>query len=281
VIAGVLAHLAWMRKGGFEAPNRRQDRPAAGQRAQGLSIVLSFLLQFLLALLAARFLHRDFLSLIFQTMAIHFGLFLDEAPGYKNRIPAVFAERLVAIAIAFMAFMLLWIALMGYAIVARQEPRWIPSIIYNALNLCICGFLGFATLQIRTGSRRELVVSEAGLFLDGLDVLPLFSPSARPLARFFAGHVGAGPLVCREAQKLVSGKICLKDSCKASGCAEYRYLYNRVLEVRRVFAALRIGRISSPEHRQSVLEEGWRFVPDPSVRVLSMAGPGPETEQKR
>ena len=231
-------------------------------------MLLSLTVQIVLAVFAAFALHRDFMTLLFQIAAIHYGLFVDAAPRYRSRLFLAFADRLFFVSLFIVGFFLFWIALMGYAIAGRTEPRWVPSIGYNILNLGICAYILVATFNLRDRSRRELLVTGSNLLLDGLDVLPLFSPAARPLALRLASLHGGASLVCSEAQTLLGGKGCAKDCTKATTCAEYRYLYNRIHEVKKVFAALRIGKILSPDNKQAILEKGWTFLPDPTVGII-------------
>ncbi len=260
VVVGILLWSAWI---GYSPTGKKEPR----RFTYGLRILASLTIQLVLAFLASTYLHRDFLTIVFQDIAIHYALFLDAAPRYKSRIYLMFSDRLFAFTLAIVAFFLVWIALMGYGIMSRSEPRWIPSIGYNVLNLGICCFIGIANLYLKTGYRREVSVSGDGLFLDNLDILPLISPAARPLASYFILHAGGKALVCHDAQTLMGSAECDLDCGKATTCAGYRYLYNRVHEVRKVFAALKIGSICAPENRKVILEQGWIFVPDASIRI--------------
>lgn len=261
VIAGVVAWLVWL------LPDGRGEHISwkAGYRRR---MFLSLLAQIVLAILCASLLHRDFMTLFFQIVAIHYGLFVDAAPRYRSRLFLAFGERLFVVSLFIVGFFLFWIALMGYAIASRTEPRWVPSIGYNSLNLVIAAYICVATFSLRDRSRRELVVDGSSLLLDNLDVLPLFSPAARPLALYLAALPEGSSLVCSEAQALFDNKGCEKDCGKATTCAEYRYLYNRIHEVKKVFSALKIGRLVSPDNKQLILERGWSFIPDPTIHIV-------------
>lgn len=261
ILAGVLAWLVWLLP---EGGGKRVTWRASYRRRT----LLSILVQLSLAVLCSSVLHRDFLTLIFQIAAIHYGLFVDAAPRYRSRFFLAFGERLFVISLFIVGFFLFWIALMGYAIANRSEPRWIPSIGYNVLNLGIAAYICVATFNLKDRSRRELIVDGSALLLDSLDVLPLFSPAARPLALCLASLPEGESLVCAEAQALFGDKGCQRDCVKATSCAEYRYLYNRIHEVKKVFSALKIGRLVSPDNKQQILERGWSFVPDPTIRIV-------------
>ena len=186
VVAGVVGYAFWL--GHNELREKRLS--------SGMTILLSLGFQVGLVTVAAIFIHRDFISLYFQALAIHYALFLDITPRYRSRNYLRLADKLFTFTLCIIVFFLFWIGLMGYAIATRSEPRWIPSIAYNVLNLAICAFLGLASFNLRDRSRRELLVTEDALLLDGLDVLQLFSPSARPLALCFAGQ-SEPPRDCR------------------------------------------------------------------------------------
>lgn len=269
LLAGALAYAFWMWPS-FPESGKKSRRPPFG-----FLLLFSLLAQVLLALYAARVLHRDFLTLIFQAVAIHYALFLDAAPHYRSSIYLKFAELLFIATILLVFFFLSWIFLMGYAIASRSEPRWIPSIGYNVLNLAICIFLLLANFSLKDRSKRELIVASDALLLDNLDVLPLFSPSAKPLAIYFVQHADGPGLICSEAQHLIGADACDRSCSKATNCSEYRYLYNRIHEVKKVFFALKIGVITSPENKQTILENGWTFLPDSSIRILGLAGGQP------
>jgi hypothetical protein len=261
-LAASLGYAAWL-------------KPARAKRGLFLGLLgISLVFQLLLASLAAVMIHRDFSSLLFQAVAIHFGLFIAELPSANTRFFTRAVDRIFFFTLAIVAFFLVWIAFMGYAIASRAEPRWIPSIAYNVLNLLICVFIALADFKIHDLMKRRLVVGPDSLLLEEIDVLSLFSPSVRPLALCFLSLPLGESLVCSKAQSLLEGKDCEKDCVKATVCPGYRYLYNRVHEIRKVFTALKIGTIASPENKQTILEQGWSFIPDPSVRIVRMAGEG-------
>ena len=273
ILAGVIAWFLWLLPDGG---GKRVSWKASYRRR----MLLSLLVQLSLAILCSYILHRDFLTLLFQIAAIHYGLFVDAAPRYRSRLFLAFGERLFVISLFIVGFFLFWIALMGYAIASRTEPRWIPSIGYNVLNLGIAAYICVATFNLKDRSRRELIVDGSSLLLDNLDVLPLFSPAARPLALFLAALPEGESLVCSEAQALFGDKGCERDCGKATTCAEYRYLYNRIHEVKKVFSALKIGRLVSPDNKQQILERGWSFIPDPTIHIVR-GGAAPAGKRRR
>lgn len=262
ILIGVVGYSLWLKF------------PREKDGTSFLPLVLSLAFQLVLVCLAGSFLHRDFFTLLFQAVAIHFGLFIGDLPSTDVRLYAKTVDRIFFFTIIIVAFFLFWIALMGFAIASRKEPRWIPSIGYNVHNLLICLYISIANLRIRDFSKRKLIVSSDALTLDGIDLLSLFSPSVRKLVVHFLSLPGGEGLVCAEAQFVINGKKCEKDCSKATICPDYRYLYNRIHEIRKIFTALKIGTIVSPENRQTILEKGWCFVPDPSIRIYLVKDEG-------
>jgi hypothetical protein len=260
ILAGIIAWLFWMRA--FV-----EGEGIFARKRYGTRILLSLLAQAVLTFLAASFLHRDFSSLFFQAAALHFGLFVGDMPAQGSRFYRLHADRLFVMAMACVGFFLCWIALMGYAIATRAEPRWIPSLGYNILNFGICGFVILANFGLKDSSRRELVALDSGLFLEGVDILPLFGDGARPIALKLASAPGGLSLSCYDIQAVLGGGQCDRNCGKAPACAEYRKAYSGVCEAGKLFLALRIGKISPQSRGRSSIERSWSFVPDSSVRI--------------
>jgi hypothetical protein len=259
-VVGGLAGLGWLALARRDAPPGR-----------GITMAASLVIQIAMAIAAGLLVHRDFLSLPFQLVVIHYALLLETAPRMRSRLFTDFAVRFYSFTLAIVAFFLIWIALMGYAIATRSEPRWLPSIAYNIFNLGLCCFLYLANLGLRRKSMRELVVKDGCVLLDGLDITGLFSPSALPLAcRLLAAPPG-NRLTCREALGLTGREDCGGDCDKATNCAGYKYVYNRVHELKRVCQALKIGQIIDPDDRRRILVEGWEFHLDPAVSLEDRA----------
>ncbi|MFA6506335.1 MAG: hypothetical protein WCT14_09565 [Treponemataceae bacterium] len=123
-------------------------------------------------------------------------------------------------------------------------------------------------MNLRRKTSRELLVTDDFFLLDRLDITPLFNPKTIAIARFLFLNTEAPRLTCKTAQSLLGNET---DSCncsKATLCPKYKYLYNRVHELKRVVGALRLGTIIDPNKRRDILTEGWRFVPDTSVSVI-------------
>ena len=75
-----------------------------------------------------------------------------------------------------------WIALMGYAISTRQEPRWAESIIYNTVFIFL---LAMTTVDLRIRGQRTVVVSDGSLHIERYDSTVYFTGTAGILVRAF------------------------------------------------------------------------------------------------
>lgn len=262
VLLGLLAYFPWF---------RGAQKKAREETASLLGFLFSLIGQTVFAIVAAFAVHRDFLTIFFQSFCLHYILFLEMAPRLQSRFFFHFAERLYAFTQAIIVFFLVWIAMMGYAISVRSEPRWIPSIAYNIVNLGLCFFLYIANLKLHWKSRRELVITDTALLLETLDITPLITPSALPVARYLMRPGTSGKLSCKDAQVLLGADTGACDCTKAMLCPRYKNLYNRILELRRVVVALRLGTIQTPKNRRDILTEGWRFIPDESIAILELS----------
>lgn len=260
---GTLSYAPWI---WFKPAKAESDA-----RSRSLwAVPISLLLQCGLSLLAAGFVHRDYFTLIFQAICLHYIALLKIMPGLNSRAFFNHIEKLYHFTIGVIVFFLIWIAMMGYAIATRSEPRWIPSIAYNIYNLILCCVLYLSNLDLHRKSKRELSIVELRIRIDHLDITPLVNPMALPLALYLLSNQRSKPLTCRIAQPLLGDDGSQCDACsKATLCPRYKYLYNRIHELRRLFQALRLGVITNPANPQNVLEEGWRFEPDASITVVA------------
>jgi hypothetical protein len=268
---GLLAYLPWAR------PPGARDSGEGAARSSVL-LLYSLVLQSGLVVVASLTVHRDFLTLLFQSGCIHFSLFLGISHRLRSGFFFRFAEKLYALTIGVIVFFFCWIAVMGYAIAVRSEPRWIPSIAYNVVNFGLCLFLYAAAVDLRAKSKRELRIASGGLFLDLLDITPLINPASLPIARFLLTLRGEERLTCRRAQEIFGRETSACDCSKATLCPRYKYLYNRIHELNRVFSALRLGNVLYPERRRDILVEGWSFILDASVAIVEAEGGIPEAD---
>lgn len=268
VLAGVGAFTAWsfVPSGAPVAAERRRRRLTVDPL---IALVISLVAQIGLAVAAGLAVHRDFFTLPFQAVILHIAILVETAPFQTSRFFFSFADRLYVFAVAVIALFMVWTMFMGYAISTRSEPRWIPAVGYNVENVLLCVVLYLATLGLHDRSKRELSLQDRQLFLDHLDITPLISASALPLVRHFLTAAAGHRLSCKAAQELLDYDTATCDCSKATLCPRYRFVYNRINELSRVFQALRIGRVISPSNRRAILEEGWQFVADPSVTIVA------------
>ncbi len=237
------------------------------------SVPFSLLVQLVITAAGSIIVHRDYITLAFQTICIHYILFVYITPHFLSRFFFRHGELLYSFTKAIIFFFLMWILLMGYAIVVRVEPRWIPSIAYNIINLCLCFFLYVTNLGLHTRTTRELLVTPSHLILDHLDITSLFNPSVMPIVYSLLLGKGEFHFTCRDGQKILGKKSDVCDCSKATLCDRYKYLYNRIHEVKRVFSALRLGVILDPPKRRDILTDGWIFRLDSSVTIIRVDEP--------
>lgn len=262
-VIGSLSYAPWI---AFKPVKRGDDAKPRSLWAVPLSLAL----QCALSVAAALSAHRDYFTLIFQAICLHYIAILWIMPGLSSRAYLNHLERLYRFTIGVIAFFVIWIAMMGYAIATRSEPRWVPAIAYNVYNLVLCFVLYLSNLDLYRKSKRELSIAGDRICIDKLDVSSLVNPKALPLALYLLSNKKDRPLTCRIAQTLLGedGSTC--DACsKATLCPRYKYVYNRIHELRRLFQALRLGIITNPANPQNVLEEGWSYVPDASIAVVA------------
>jgi hypothetical protein len=169
-----------------------------------------------------------------------------------------------------------WIALMGYAISTRQEPRWAESIIYNIYNTVFIFLLAVTTVDLRIRGQRTVVVSDASLHIDRYNFTEYFTGTAGILVRAFLRSQGR-TLTCREiaakaGEDTESGpnscSACLEARWKVTRCKHYRNIYNMTLDIKRMLETLEIGTIVSPQDRSRVKEDGWKLRLFVGVRVV-------------
>ncbi|MFA6506336.1 MAG: hypothetical protein WCT14_09570 [Treponemataceae bacterium] len=133
-VVGIIAYALWLRAAATV-------KTTGNKLTEVIAPLLSFITQTVLIIVAAALIHRDFISLFFQAGCLHYALFLELAPRLNSGIFFRYVDRLYSFTLGIIGFFLSWIALMGYAISVRSEPRWIPAIGYNLLNFGLCFFV--------------------------------------------------------------------------------------------------------------------------------------------
>lgn len=225
----------------------------------------------------ATLLHRDYYSHAFQLPLIAWFVVarrmdLFASPVHRERLYGY----LRTFNIVVFVFTGVWIALMGYAISTRQEPRWAESIVYNIYNTLFIFLLAVTTVDLRIRGQRTVVVSEDNLHIDRYDFSGYFTGTAGVVVRAFLRSEGR-TFTCREiatqaGEETESGPnscvACLEARWKVTRCRHYRNIYNMTLDIRRVLETLEIGTIVSPQDRSRVKEDGWKLRLFANVRVV-------------
>ena len=61
---------------------------------------------------------------------------------------------------------------------------------------------------------------------------------------------------------------CLSSESKVTLCPKYKTIYNRILDIKKLFESLEIGTIISPDNKMNILTEGWKLRFFDDIRVF-------------
>ncbi len=61
---------------------------------------------------------------------------------------------------------------------------------------------------------------------------------------------------------------CLSNERKVTLCPKYKTIYNRILDIKKLFESLEIGTIISPDNKMNILAEGWKLRFFDDIRVI-------------
>lgn len=228
-------------------------------------------------------LHRDYFTHIFQLVLIYWLLFI-----FKNNLFASLHSKkqfytfLFILNTIIFGTALLWIIFMGYAISTRQEPRWAESIVYNSYNTVLIFLLGAASLRLQLQRFRNIRVTGGDLYIDNWNFSRYFSETDKNIVIQFL--TAEGNLTCfmledalRETGGNGTGSVkktqwscreCLEKGYTTTRCPKYKNLYNRILNIKKLFETLEIGTIITPENKMQIKEEGWKLRLFDDVRVM-------------
>jgi len=167
-----------------------------------------------------------------------------------------------------------WIMLMGYAIATRQEPRWAESILYNIYTALLLSGLYLQITQLRAHLFRRVVIGADRIMIDQFDFTSYLRDTNLRIVIRLARHPGRN-IRCADlvADILPPGEsspcfLCVHGSAKASRCPRYKTLYNRILEIKKLFESLEIGTVIYPENKMRIVEEGWKLRFFDDIRVI-------------
>lgn len=226
-------------------------------------------------------LHRDYFTSFFQLILIYWLFFILKTELFTTRYSKKhFYTFLFILNTVIFSMALVWIMFMGYAISTRQEPRWEESLVYNAYNIALLFFLGAISLRLQLGRFRNVRISGNDLYFDNWNFSRYFSDLEKAIIiRFFTaeGNITCGMLedIIRKASNHDTeihsdwncGE-CLERNYTATRCPKYKNLYNRILNIKKLFETLEIGAIIAPENKMRIKEEGWKLRLFDDIRVV-------------
>jgi len=217
--------------------------------------------------------HQDFFStgFMFIVQMVILRLFLH--PVFREGPELAAARtRFFVFGLVFCVLFSLWIILMGFALVTRQEPRWWESLLYNSYNAVLAAFSYWATLRVADRPPRKVISTPEFFSVDQLDFSAVIGQGGCLCAWYLLGsseRVTCSALLSKEGRQQ-----CLRcTEAKVSQCTAYKSLYNNMRLVRRLFEALQLGTIRGPEERSSVASQGWKF--HPRAKIEFEDGPSP------
>ena len=220
-------------------------------------------------------LHRDYFSAAFQfllsftvvLLARHDLLFGETAD--RHAIRNSYRASMVVFMMSFC-----WVMLMGYAIATRQEPRWAESIFYNIYTALLLTGLYLQITQLQSRMYRRVMIGADRIMIDQYDFTSYLGETNLRIVVRLARHPGRN-IRCADlvADILPPGEpspcsLCVQGSAKASRCPRYKTLYNRILDIKKLFESLEIGTVIYPENKMRIVEEGWKLRFFDDIRVI-------------
>lgn len=244
-------------------------------------LILFGVISFCTSIFAGFTIHEDYFSYfsmaLFQMIVLVFFKFdtlFPELQLSESRTKVYFLGLLL------LAIFTLWIILMGFALVTRQEPRWWESFIYNLYNMGLAGVLVFATLEVAKLPKRVVQTSRQSLIVDELDFSQVLGPGGCLAAWSLLVH--KEPVTCARIMQKTGQLGCL--TCheeKAQRCPIFKDLFNQMRLVRRLLEALRLGIVRGPDEKKNVpLLQGWVFLRNGELEVIDLENIGKQTNRK-
>jgi len=164
---------------------------------------------------------------------------------------------------------------MGYAIVTRDEPRPVESLVYNVYNLVLVFLLLVVSRRLRYKATTSVDTEPDALRVNDKDFSQLFGAKKTRLVNAFASAEDRR-LCCPDIQRILrqdDGKKddacerCRDGAMKATLCVRYRTTYNLVLDLKKNLESIEVGTITSNGNRRNILAEGWKLVLFENVRI--------------
>lgn len=241
-----------------------------------LCAVISSISQLLFFIIIAITVHRDYFSVIFQLLIMYSLIFL-----YKYRLfisglqKKSQINRIYISSIMLFSFSFVWLLMMGYAIVTRQEPRWIEAIFYNIYLAVLVLLILIFSLSVKSGLYRKVIISDDKIRIDDYDLTEVLGTINLCIIRLFLSceneRVNCAVILNNCFSTLDENPCdeCLQNKNKVSLCPKYRNIYNRILEIKKLFESLEIGTIIFPDNKMKILQEGWKIRFFDDIRILS------------
>ncbi len=218
-------------------------------------------------ILFASFYHRDFYTYEAQVILLSFILILlklDDILNIKNRKPVYtfLSKAVLAIFIMWTA----WLMMMFYAIVTREEPRWIESIIYNFVNGIIGLLLLFNTGIMWHKACKGLYFKNGSLYLDNINFFENLSVQECEMIRAFLSAENKN-LKCMDFS-IHSGddsheelcRNCMEKDWTCTSCSYYKNYKNRIGKIKKYLELMQIGTIVPiSDNPRKIKGAGWQL----------------------
>lgn len=242
---------------------------------------LSFVLQLSLLVLCALFIHRDYFTMVFQLFLMYPLIFFFQYKIiFTGPQESVHVRRMYYLSVIFFVLWFVWLLMMGYSIVTRQEPRWIESIIYNVYISVLLLMLFIHMLKLRSRMYRRVFISSGTIKIDDYDFTEFLGKVNLNIIRTFIlyhnKNVTCSLLIsCLNDRNQDNTLInihdceeCLSKERKVTLCPKYKTIYNRILDIKKLFESLEIGTIISPDNKMNILTEEWKLRFFDDIRVF-------------
>jgi signal transduction histidine kinase len=244
-------------------------------------VITSLLITLILAIHLASVIHRDFYTMFFQLLTIHYTLFLLRADvdlvGFSR---SKFIESIFSISKWYFIIITAWIIIMSYSIVIRSEPRWIESTFYNLYNFLLGISMLVIAIILKSKNYLHVKIDKKNIWVNENSISKHFSPIEFTILYSFFIHP-QGKRNCASIIKFLqknsesyADKNFECDECyikdwAPSQCREFKGLKaNYISKIKTKIELAKIGTIiSASENRKRIKEEGWELCLFNNVKV--------------
>ena len=242
---------------------------------------ISFAFQICLLILCSVFVHRDFLTMVFQLFIMYPLIFFYQYKlAFSGSQESIQSRRMYILSVIVFILWALWLLLMGYALVARQEPRWAESLSYNVYILILLLMLFIHLLKLRSRMYRRVFITANTIRIDNYDFTEYLGKVNLNIIHTFIlnqnKNVTCSLLISCQNDRNQDNTLknihaceeCLNSESKVTLCPRYKTIYNRILDIKKLFESLEIGTIISPDNKRNILTEGWKLRFFDDIRVF-------------